>query len=268
MSIKAIVNADDFGYSKMVSDAILECLRKQFISQTTLMVNMPFAKEAVEAVKREGFADRVGLHLNLGEGKPLTRKITECPKFCDDSGCFNGVFRRKRYSSFWFSTTKKERIALREEICAQFEEYMGYGLSLKHLDGHYHHHLPMPIFCVAAKMMRKFDFNSYRKPYSMSWFEQRALELKTSSAFTKLFTLGQSLRTVDYFGSVADYRRYCHHFPNAATIEIMVHPQFDVNGRLIDKDAREGVDCDEMAQIKGMLVSDDADLVSYKECFA
>ena len=42
-----IINADDFGYSKAVNMAIVDCFKNKTINRSTIMVNMPCADEAV-----------------------------------------------------------------------------------------------------------------------------------------------------------------------------------------------------------------------------
>ena len=69
------VNADDFGLSHEVNMAIVEAFKKGLINNTTIMVNMPGFEEAVRLAEKYGFFDRVGLHLNLFEGKHLTEDI-------------------------------------------------------------------------------------------------------------------------------------------------------------------------------------------------
>ena len=67
-----IVNADDFGLNEIENRAIAEAFEKGLIDRTTLLVNMPFAEDAMRLASEKGFADRVGLHVNLTSGRPLT----------------------------------------------------------------------------------------------------------------------------------------------------------------------------------------------------
>lgn len=68
---KLIVNADDFGFSKAVTDAILDCHSNGIVTSTTLMSNMPFAEYAASKAKVFPMLS-VGLHMTLTEGKPLS----------------------------------------------------------------------------------------------------------------------------------------------------------------------------------------------------
>ena len=73
--MQIIINADDFGLSKDVNEAIDICIKKDYIQRTTLMVNMPQTLEAVKLAKDGGYLNKVGLHINLIEGIPLTPDI-------------------------------------------------------------------------------------------------------------------------------------------------------------------------------------------------
>ena len=77
-----IINADDFGYSAEVNEAVSECFRAGVINRATIMVNMPGAEEAARIARENGFFDRVGLHINLTEGKALTDECA-ASELCD-----------------------------------------------------------------------------------------------------------------------------------------------------------------------------------------
>ena len=74
-----LVNADDFGKSAEINRAVAEAFERGYITHTTLMANMPAAEEAVDLARQKGFAERVGLHLNLTEGLPLSLPIRGNP---------------------------------------------------------------------------------------------------------------------------------------------------------------------------------------------
>jgi predicted glycoside hydrolase/deacetylase ChbG (UPF0249 family) len=61
------VNADDFGRSRRVNDAIVRAHREGVLTSTSLMVGEPAAEEAV-ALARENPGLGVGLHLVLADG--------------------------------------------------------------------------------------------------------------------------------------------------------------------------------------------------------
>jgi hypothetical protein len=70
--MRLIINGDDFGISHAVNLAMIDCYRKGSMTSTSLMVNMPYAKEAAELMKEyPGLS--VGLHLNVTVGFPLLK---------------------------------------------------------------------------------------------------------------------------------------------------------------------------------------------------
>jgi len=83
-----VVNADDFGASRQTNEAILQAFEKGLISSATIMANMPAFEEACQLVHQHHLQRRIGLHLNLTSGKPLTAGIADYPRFCDAGGCW------------------------------------------------------------------------------------------------------------------------------------------------------------------------------------
>ena len=83
-----IVNADDFGLSPRVNQAIVRAFDEGLISSTTVMANMPAFAEASAIARDRGLLDHVGAHLVLTEGDPLTDTMRRCGRFCDADGRF------------------------------------------------------------------------------------------------------------------------------------------------------------------------------------
>ncbi len=83
--IQLILNADDFGLTQGVNEAIFELADQKALSSTTVMVNMPHAEAARDLLEIDGFG--VGLHFNLTEGRPMA-PISEVSSLVTDDGCF------------------------------------------------------------------------------------------------------------------------------------------------------------------------------------
>ena len=66
---RLIVNADDFGMSRGISDAIVRAHLHGFLSSTSLMANMPAAEYAI-ARHSDVPVLSMGIHLNICQGKP------------------------------------------------------------------------------------------------------------------------------------------------------------------------------------------------------
>ena len=74
-----IVIADDFGLSEEVNAAIVEAFDRGLLTGASIIANMPAFEEACELAAEHGFQDRVGTHLNLTEGTPLTERGFDAP---------------------------------------------------------------------------------------------------------------------------------------------------------------------------------------------
>ncbi len=97
------VVADDFGYCQRRSKGILELIESGFVTRTSLLVNAKASEFAAShflallfANKSKDVADTVGshgigLHLNLTEGKPVS-KICHVTSLVNPDGCMLGKF--------------------------------------------------------------------------------------------------------------------------------------------------------------------------------
>lgn len=45
--MKLIINADDFGFSKSISNGIIDAYNEDLLSSTTIIINMPYAEDAI-----------------------------------------------------------------------------------------------------------------------------------------------------------------------------------------------------------------------------
>lgn len=72
---KRIVNADDFGASPSINQAIDYAFKEGIINRATLMVNMPYAQDAVQLAIDGGYIDKIGLHLCLDTGEQRLKSI-------------------------------------------------------------------------------------------------------------------------------------------------------------------------------------------------
>jgi len=132
--LRIIVNADDFGMSSSVNKAIFFAFDHGLIFSTSIMANMSGFDEACDMVQRLQVEDgRIGVHLNITEGRALTDRIAKCTRFCDKSGAFTG-------SHLVFSLSTDESRAVEEEFQAQVQACIDRGILPTHLDSHHHYH--------------------------------------------------------------------------------------------------------------------------------
>ena len=228
--LRLIVNADDFGINHDVNQAVCECFSRRFISSTTLMVNMPYADEAVELAKQKGFEERVGLHLNLTSGMPLTDGIKEYRCFCHKDGRFNAAFQKN--TSMRLHLGKEETAVMYQEIEAQMRKYIGYGLPDHHLDSHHHVHTDRSVYRALVPLIRKYDMKSVRLSRNLYKNIPYLKAVYKKSYNRNLKKLG--VMTTDYFGSYRDFSENRDKILDNTLTEIMLHPMYSKEGVLCD----------------------------------
>lgn len=141
-----IINADDFGLSPEENATIVRAFRSGLISSTTLMANMPAFAEACSLIHTERLHGRIGLHLNLSYGRPLSAAIRQQRLFCNAAGEFDLCLPRYR---LWLSPASREAVIA--ELRAQWQRCLEHGVQPSHLDSHQHVHTIWPIYELVAR---------------------------------------------------------------------------------------------------------------------
>jgi hopanoid biosynthesis associated protein HpnK len=154
---RLIVNADDFGLSQSVNQAVLRAHHEGILTSASLMVNEPGFAEAVQLAKENpGFG--VGLHLTLLQGHS-TLPPDKIPGLVNSRGEFPkspvGVGM-----AYYFQRDLREQ--LRAEIHAQFEKFRSAGLLLDHVNGHLHLHLHPIIFNILMENAETLGIRHFR----------------------------------------------------------------------------------------------------------
>lgn len=145
---KIIFNADDFGFSSSVNEAVISAAEFGTVRAASLMVTMPFAESAAALTLKRCPNLDIGLHFSLTCGKSVASP-EKVPLLVDMQGCFClgfiGLMR--------LLNSKKRNEAIREiqyELNAQFDriDYLQrqYHFRLTHLDSHQHVHVLSGIF--------------------------------------------------------------------------------------------------------------------------
>jgi len=147
MPLQVIVNADDFGLNEPTNAVILRAFHSGLISSATAMANMPAFRNACALARQQPMLrGRVGLHVNLSHGRPLSEAILQEPAFCNGAGEFEFGLSRK---SLWLS--RRTRQAVERELAAQWQHCLSLGLLPSHLDSHQHVHNIWPIGEILAR---------------------------------------------------------------------------------------------------------------------
>jgi len=146
-----VINADDFGLSESVNDAIGDAWQAGNLTSATLMVNAPATAHAV-AKLRDLPGLGVGLHFNLTQGMPLSKAAfraglaDESSGFCARRDLLAAAFLRRGAGA-----------AIREELQAQYQRMQDMGLTPTHIDSHQHIHAVRPVFVAVADFCRERD---------------------------------------------------------------------------------------------------------------
>jgi chitin disaccharide deacetylase len=164
---RLIVNADDFGLSRSVNEAVVRAHCEGILTTASLMVNEAGFDEAVKLAKQYPKLG-AGLHLTLLQGRS-TLPRGKIPGLVNARGAFPdspvGVGLH-----YFFRRNLREQ--LRSEIHAQFEKFHATGLPLDHVNGHLHLHLHPVVFRILMEDADKLGIRRLRLTrdcFSRSW---------------------------------------------------------------------------------------------------
>lgn len=219
-----IVNADDFGLTESCTRAIAEAFRGGLISSTTACANGAAIEEACRIAKENGFLTRVGIHINLTEGTPLTKGMKTDPFFCAD-GAFHGKINRLKKPS-------KETLShLEAEVAAQIERLRAVGFPISHADSHHHIHTAVFLIGTIEKVLKRYGIGKLRLHRNLGAirFYKKIVKNRFNKSLQK-----RGFITTEKMGSLDDLV-LMPKVAKAHLTEIMVHPDFDAQGRLIDR---------------------------------
>ena len=133
---RLVVNADDFGRSASINEAVVAAHERGILTTGSLMVAEPSCGAAVR-MAHEHPSLGVGLHLSLLVGRAAL-PAARLPGLVDNRGNFR---RGPVASGFHFFFHRSLRAQLRAELHEQFRRFRDSGLTLDHVNGHLHMHL-------------------------------------------------------------------------------------------------------------------------------
>jgi len=222
-----IVTADDFGLTSAVNRGIAASFSDGLVTHASLMVNMPATEEACDLARAARLGDRIGCHLNLAEGAPLTDAIRRSRTFCKD-GCFNEPLSRSRF----IPLGADDRRALAVETRAQIAAVRRAGFAGTYLDSHRYVHTMPNVASVVVGVAREMGVVRVR-PY------QNCGPTATGAAMIgkRLFNvwLGwRGVRGVDYFGGIDDLEWQARRgLRDVGSAEVMTHPVLDARSGIV-----------------------------------
>jgi hopanoid biosynthesis associated protein HpnK len=165
-SRRLIVNADDFGGSPAINQAVIRAHREGILTTASLMVNESSCAEAVEMAK-ENPGLGVGLHLSLLMGRSALSQ-TDIPELVNGSGEFLNDPVKVGFKYFFQRGLREQ---LRKEIHAQFARFRATGLRLDHVNGHLHLHLHPTVFGILMEDAETLGIDRMRLTRDPFWMD-------------------------------------------------------------------------------------------------
>lgn len=197
---KIIINADDFGQSKIDNQKTMDFVKNELVNSVSLMVNYPYFDEAVHFAQKYQAIDW-GIHLEVGGNFPWSLIILKIM-----SGKLN----------------VKEIITEFEE---QVQKAVRAGLKVTHLDSHQHLHFLPIIFPRIIDLAQKYQIKRIRfakniwppKPFTWKkWLMSNLLK-------RNLRSMKQELQSTDFLMDL-NWQRLDNIVLHSGTIEIITHP--------------------------------------------
>lgn len=125
MSKYLIINADDFGYNEEQNSAIIELLRDNLITSTSLLTVAPNAKDAVDFSKNNNIDVGVHLTINSDDENKKWQSLSNGNSFK------NGLPHSQK--DLIFKTSRRD---VREELEKQYRFIVDNGGAVDHADNH------------------------------------------------------------------------------------------------------------------------------------
>lgn len=239
--MKLIINADDFGLSKSISDGIIDGIIGGYITSTTIMSNMEYAEYAIKKAMQHNI-NCIGLHINLTVGKPVIPNTNITQE--------NGLFY---YNKSQIENKKLTYQDAYNEIMAQIEKVIEYSdnkIKIDHLD--FHHHL------TDNENIKKAAIDIAKK-YNIPIRNENINECKCPDILYKDFTINNvsldSLKSM-----ISKYNN------EDIVVEIMTHPGYiDDYTKTISSYLNRKEELDILKQAKNTGVFNSIELINYSQ---
>jgi hopanoid biosynthesis associated protein HpnK len=238
MDRRIIINADDFGLCNGVNKAVAQAHTDGVLTSTTIMANMPAADKAVKIAKKLPTLG-VGVHLNLTEGRPLSKDDSIKSVLGSD-----GQFAYSPLVLSVLSVAGREiRKAVRAELIAQIQWVIDHGLKPTHLDSHKHIHAFPALFSIVCQLARRFGIGAIRWPFEPKELVQipwpltgmngrnRAWKVRIMARINRMqnqdFLKNDAVLGIAHTGKIdVNFFKAVALYNSAATAEVMTHPGY------------------------------------------
>lgn len=166
---RLIVNADDFGLTHGVNQAIADLHRAGALTSATLMARAGATEEAIE-IARSMPTLGVGCHVVLVDGQPILSPREDISWLADPvDGAFQSSlvgFLNRLYLS---GSPQKFQSEIEAEAFAQITYLQDRGLHLTHIDTHKHTHMFPAVLRPLLRAAKKAGIHRVRNPFEPEW---------------------------------------------------------------------------------------------------
>jgi len=151
MSIRLIVNADDYGRTAAVSQGVRNAHLFGIVTSTTCMMNMPTVMEDIRIAQQEAPRLGLGVHLVLTSGKPLL-PVKQVSSLVASDGSF------MKLDQFLARLDQIDPLQVQAEWRVQIERFVAAaGRPPTHLDSHHHSsYFTEPLFRGMLELAREY----------------------------------------------------------------------------------------------------------------
>ena len=155
---RIIINADDFGMSPGVNQAIEQLHQIGRLTSVSIMTNMPLSSEAL-TYAQEAEELKVGVHLNLTTGRPLL-PAEKVPSLVNAAGKFYSLPALLPR----LLTGVVRQAEMQAELTAQMERCLDHGLQPQYVDSHVHLHALPAVGNLVAQLIGHYGITAIRNP--------------------------------------------------------------------------------------------------------
>lgn len=240
--MKLIINSDDMGFSKGVTDGIISAHKKGVVTSCSIMATMPAFDYAVTKLKDTKTLD-CGVHLTLSRYKPM---ILTHKTIVDENGFFFKQLTEDICKDF-------DMNEVYNEFVEQIEKVKNSKIEITHFDSHHHVHTIKALQPVMEKLVKKYNLPT-RGGVNYN--------IKGATIVPVIDTFYNNLVSIDYFKNNMELIK------SYDIVDIMTHPAF-VDDYLLEntsyaKKREEEYNVLTSNELKKLFKDEDIELVSYK----
>lgn len=203
-----IINADDYGLTDGICDAINDLSSSRAITNTTMMLCAHGAADRISQKLNKAVRTTAGVHLQLTSGTPVSPKY-KVPSLIDKKGAFKDPRRHA-------ANVREVNIEWRAQIELAIKLL---GHSPTHIDSHHGMHRLPALFPVYKAIAQDYNL-PFRGTINKLRDEIIAHNLRGTSAIVRDWTSS----CTGALGLMSEIDRVAGEFPSSTAIEVVAHP--------------------------------------------